>query len=116
MPHSGELPNPSIISVVMNRLGHWHPNSQCHRVPAQAIEAFIRPMVVQGMLNHSMANFPGQIRTTPPAQGRAKAAGFQERLARQIPDPSGSSAPRPDSNFLSRSKQLTVLLNSGSRI
>jgi lysophospholipase L1-like esterase len=44
----------------------WHPNPEGHRVAAEAIEAFIRPVVVQGMLKLSMANSPRPIRTTPP--------------------------------------------------
>jgi hypothetical protein len=43
-----------------------YPNPEGHLVAAQAIEAFIRPVVVQGMFKHSMANSPRPIRTTPP--------------------------------------------------
>ncbi len=44
----------------------WRPNPEDHRLAAQAIEASIRPVVVQGMLKHSLANYPGPNRTTPP--------------------------------------------------
>jgi lysophospholipase L1-like esterase len=57
----------------------WHPNSEGHRVAAQATEAFIRPVVAQWMGKHSIAADSRQIRTTAPARANTETLRSQER-------------------------------------
>ena len=54
----------------------WHPNDEGHRVAARAIEAFVRSVVAQRMLKHSIAHSPGRIATTSPSQAGAEPARF----------------------------------------
>jgi lysophospholipase L1-like esterase len=57
----------------------WHPNANGHRIAAQAIEAFISPVVSQWGFKRSIAHSPGRIPTTFPAQAGPEPAGLQER-------------------------------------
>jgi lysophospholipase L1-like esterase len=57
----------------------WHPNANGHRIAAQAIEGFLRPVAAQWMLEDSMTDSARQVRPTAPAQANAERTGFHAR-------------------------------------
>ena len=59
----------------------WHPNAEGHRVAAQAIETFVRPVVAQWMVGDSITHSSERRRTAahqPKQAGKGTGGGHGE--------------------------------------